>query len=58
MATKTKKKKPTKEQLLAIWQEAQPIKGKDPKVWRKDDQGTVIKFADYEGTSKFSWQIQ
>ena len=53
-----KTKKPTKVQLLKVWQEAKIVKGKDPKVWRKDDNGTLMRFADYEGTSNYAWQIQ
>ena len=56
MATKTKK--PTKTQILEIWQEAKPVRGRNPKVWRKDDNGTVMKFSEYGGTGKYAWEIK
>jgi hypothetical protein len=56
MATKTKKLNKT--QLMEFWQEAQPIKGKNPDMWRKDENGTIMRFADYEGTGKYAWQIK
>lgn len=55
MVVKTKKY--TKQEILDVWQEGQIIKGKNPKLWRKDDSGTVIKFTDYEKSTKFAWQI-
>ena len=54
MATK---KKATKAEILAAWQEAKPIKGKNPKIWRKDEEGNLIRFSDYEKSSQYSWEI-
>lgn len=52
-----KTKKYNSKQVLKIWEEAQIIKGKDPKQWRKDESGAVIKYTDYEKNTKFAWQI-
>ena len=56
MATKTKS--PTKAQIMKIWQEAKPIKGRDPKLWRKDENGTVMKFSELNSTGNYAWEIK
>ncbi|MBT6843836.1 MAG: hypothetical protein HOA17_08590 [Candidatus Melainabacteria bacterium] len=56
-ATKIKKKLPSKQELIDAWQEAKPIKGKNPTQWRKDSEGNIIRFADYDGSGKFAWEI-
>lgn len=56
MATKTKKA--STQEILAIWQEAKPIKGKNPKMWRKDSEGNLIKFTEYETENKYSWEAK
>ncbi|MDD9899265.1 MAG: hypothetical protein OXU45_09750 [Candidatus Melainabacteria bacterium] len=55
MATKTKK--PTKQQILEAWQEAKPIKGKNPQVWRKDSDGNLIRFKDFDTSGPYAWEI-
>ncbi len=55
MVTKTKI---TKTQIQAAWEEASPIKGKNPKIWRRDENGTIIKFSEFNKDSKFAWEIK
>jgi hypothetical protein len=47
----------TEQEILEAWLEAKPIKGKNPEMWREDEDGNMIRFTDYEKSTKFSWQI-
>jgi len=44
---------------VAIWSRAAPIPGCDKAIWRCDDQGRVIRWADYDDRfSQYGWTIQ
>ena len=43
---------------VAIWNRAVPIPGCDKAIWRCDDQGRIIRWADYEDRfSRYGWAI-
>jgi hypothetical protein len=43
---------------VAIWSRAVPIPGCDKAIWRCDDQGRVIRWADYgDRFSRYGWTI-
>ena len=43
---------------VAIWNRAAPIPGCDKAIWRCDDQGRIIRWADYEDRfSRYGWAI-
>ena len=41
----------------ASWQNASPIPGYDPALWRMDCDGRVIKWSDYGIKSDHGWEI-
>lgn len=40
-----------------VWNNAKPIKGKDPSLYRKDPYGNELYYNSYGGNSDKSWQI-
>lgn len=43
---------------VAIWSKAAPIPGCDKAIWRCDDQGRVIRWADYDDRfSRYGWTV-
>ena len=43
---------------VAIWAKAAPIPGCDKAIWRCDDQGRVIRWADYDDRfSRYGWTV-
>ncbi|MBC7668596.1 MAG: hypothetical protein H7236_09135 [Gemmatimonadaceae bacterium] len=49
---------PTHARRVAIWTRAAPIPGCDKAIWRCDDHGRVIRWADYEDAfSRYGWTI-
>ena len=49
----------SREVIDAVWQEADPIDGNDPELFRKDASGTWIHRLDYgKRNSEFGWGIE
>lgn len=49
---------PDEHKRLLVWQKATPIIGYDPAVWRRDQYGYTIRYADYgDRSSEFGWEI-
>lgn len=45
-------------QKLNVWSKGRPIPGYDPAVWRYDDFGTPMRFADYGNrNAEHGWEI-
>jgi hypothetical protein len=43
---------------VALWNKASPIPGCDKAIWRCDDQGRVIRWADYgDRFSRYGWTV-
>ena len=43
---------------VALWGKASPIPGCDKAIWRCDDQGRVIRWADYgDRFSRYGWTV-
>lgn len=43
---------------VAIWNSAAPIPGCDKAIWRCDDQGRIIRWADFDDRfSRYGWTI-
>ncbi len=40
-----------------VWAKAEPIKGKNPNLYRKDQYGNEIYFPSYGKTSAMGWEI-
>ncbi len=47
----------TKEQLDHIWDKGQPIRGKDPDLYRKDIYGNEMYKPSYGKTSEKGWEV-
>lgn len=46
------------EMVLAVWDKGTIVDDMDPSVWRRDDYGNIIYFADYGDTeSAYGWEI-
>jgi hypothetical protein len=42
-----------------VWAKAHPIAGRDPSVWRRDDDCRTMRFTDFgDRTSAFGWEIE
>ncbi len=39
------------------WNKADPIKGKNPEVWREDNYGNTIKRGSYGTQGKYGWEV-
>lgn len=47
------------EQREKAWAKAHPIAGRDPSVWRRDDDCRTIRFADFgDRASLYGWEIE
>lgn len=47
-----------KGKILKVWNKAKVIRGKNPKIYRKDQCGRLIVFSQYGNRySKFGWEI-
>ena len=43
---------------VALWSKASPIPGCDKAIWRCDDQGRVIRWADFgDSFSRYGWTV-
>jgi hypothetical protein len=42
---------------LAVWSKAHIIQGYDPTVYRHDDFGRTIRYADFRHPSQYGWDI-
>ena len=39
------------------WDRAKPIRGKDPEVWRRDEEGNRIRHGSYGTQGDYGWEI-
>ena len=47
------------EQREKVWAKAHPIAGRDPSIWRRDDDCRTIRYADFgDRTSQYGWEIE
>lgn len=43
---------------LDVWRKGHPIPGYDPAIWRRDDFGNAIRYADHgDRRSQYGWEI-
>jgi 5-methylcytosine-specific restriction endonuclease McrA len=47
----------TKKEIQDAWEEARTIRGKDPKVWRKDKYGNKIRRGSYGTVGDYGWEL-
>ena len=47
----------SKKNKEAAWERAAQVRGKDPKSWRKDETGQVIRKGSYGTQGKYGWEI-
>ena len=47
----------TKKQIEDTWDAAKEIRGKSPEVWRRDEEGNVIRRASYGTQGDYGWEI-
>lgn len=46
------------QKLIEItWEKGREIRGKDPDVWRRDEEGNVIRHASYGTQGEYGWEI-
>jgi 5-methylcytosine-specific restriction endonuclease McrA len=48
---------PSKKQIDQIWEKAKPVREKNPDVWRKDQEGNLIRKASFGTKGEFGWEI-
>jgi hypothetical protein len=42
-----------------VWAKAHPVAGRDPSVWRRDDDCRLMRFADFgDRKSPYGWEIE
>jgi len=46
-----------KSQKNQAWEKAKRIRGKNPKVWRKDKYGNKIKYGSYGTKGEYGWEL-
>ena len=39
------------------WEKADPIRGRDPDVWRRDEEGNIIRWGSYGTVGEYGWEI-
>jgi hypothetical protein len=42
---------------LAVWSKGRIIQGCDPAVWRRDEFGRTIRYADFRERSQYGWDL-
>lgn len=47
----------SKETIKKVWEKANPIRGRDEDVWRKDDEGNRIRHGSYGTVGDYGWEI-
>lgn len=47
----------SKKQINEIWDKGHSVRGKNPDVFRKDDEGNVIKKGSYGTKGDYGWEI-
>jgi hypothetical protein len=40
------------------WEHAAPIRGKNPRAWRRDGRGNRIRYGSFETYGKYAWTVQ
>jgi len=48
---------PSKKVIEQVWEKANPIRGRDEDVWRRDDEGNVIRHGSYGTVGEYGWEI-
>jgi 5-methylcytosine-specific restriction endonuclease McrA len=48
---------PTKKQINYAWENAKPIQGKNPDVWRRDIYGNTIRRASFGTQGQYGWEV-
>jgi len=47
----------SKKQVDLIWEKAHIVRGQNPNVYRKDDQGNLIRKQSYGTKGQYGWEI-
>lgn len=47
----------SKKLIETVWEKADTIRGRDEGVWRKDDEGNVIRHGSYGTVGDYGWEI-
>ncbi len=47
----------TKKDIEAAWERATTVRGEDPDVWRRDEQGNLIRWGSYGTEGKYGWEV-
>ena len=47
----------TKRQKEHAWENAKPIRGKNPDSWRRDAAGNVIRHGSYGTKGEYGWEV-
>ncbi|HOK46564.1 MAG TPA: HNH endonuclease signature motif containing protein [Bryobacteraceae bacterium] len=47
----------TKEQIEHAWENAKPIRGQNPDVWRRDVEGNKIRRGSYGTQGEYGWEV-
>lgn len=48
---------PIRGQIDGAWERASTVRGQDPNVWRRDEEGNVIRYASYGTQGEYGWEL-
>jgi hypothetical protein len=48
---------PSKKQIESVWEKADEIRGRNAEVWRRDEEGNIIRHGSYGTVGEYGWEI-
>jgi hypothetical protein len=40
------------------WESAEVVRGKNPRAWRRDVRGNLIRYGSFETSGKYAWTLR
>ena len=48
---------PSKKVIEDNWEKASEIRGRNPDVWRRDEEGNIMRWGSYGTVGEYGWEI-
>lgn len=48
---------PSRRVVDDCWDKADPIRGRNPDTWRRDEEGNIIRYASYGTVGEYGWEV-
>ncbi len=48
----------SQEDINAAWEQASAVPGKDRDIWRRDEEGNLIRYGSYGTQEEYGWEIE